>query len=185
MSEILANLRPFHLVPIPKKELVKTPAKTKVKTHGKPAAADPRLVIPVNIIPRETAPPEAVEKVAIPKRAFKVFSALLPSPTAAQQQRPEVPWDDLVFAMNALGLQPIKLYGSVWMFHPVAKGEVAETDSGIQTIGKLSLERSIQFHEPKEVRKGGKIPKAMVRTFGRRLKHAFGWEVAEDIFSCE
>ena len=172
-------------MPIPKKELVKTAAKTKVKTHGKPAAADPRVIIPLDNAPRETVLAEPAEKVAIPKRAFKVFSALLPSQAAAQQQRPEIPWDDLLFAMNAIGLQPIKLYGSVWMFRPVAKGEIAETDSGIRTVGKLELERSIQFHEPKEVRKGAKIPKAMVRTFGRRLKHAFGWEVAEDIFSRE
>lgn len=172
-------------MPVPKKELVKTPAKTKVKTHGKPAATDPRLHIAVDNAPRETVAAESVEKVAIPKRAFKVFSALLPSQVAAQQQRPEIPWDDLLFAMNAIGLQPIKLYGSVWMFRPVSKGDTAETESGIRTVGKLDLERSIQFHEPKEVRKGAKIPKAMVRTFGRRLKHAFGWEVADDIFSCE
>lgn len=43
--------------------------------------------------------------------------------------------------------------------------------------------RSIQFHEPKEVRKGHKMPPNMVRTFGRRLRHTYGWE--KGCFQCE
>ncbi|PPJ59583.1 hypothetical protein CBER1_01153 [Cercospora berteroae] len=171
-------------LPIPKKEFVRTPVKSKVKTHGTPAAPDPRRILAdddLHEVAQAGAPPE---KVTIPKRAFKVFTALLPSPSAAAQQRFEVPWDDLLFAFNAIGLQPVKLYGSAWAFNPVPKGEVVETDAGVQTSGKLDLQRSISFHQPKEVRKGAKIPKAMVRTFGRRLKHAYGWQVAEDIFLC-
>jgi hypothetical protein len=58
----------------------------------------------------------------------------------------------------------MKLYGSVWIFMPRMSGEC-----------KAEAKRSIQFHEPKEVRRGSKIPASMVRTFGRRMKHAFGW----------
>ncbi|KAM3419280.1 hypothetical protein BST61_g5217 [Cercospora zeina] len=186
LAELDGNIHlPNHLdLPISKKELLRTPVKSKVKTHGTPAAPDPRRLL-ADGEPHDAARAEAPpEKVTIPKRAFKVFTALLPSPSAAQQHRFEIPWDDLLFAFNAVGLQPIKLFGSVWMFSPVPKGEVAETDAGIVTCGKLDLQRSISFHQPKEVRKGAKIPKAMVRTFGRRLKHAYGWQFAEDIFVC-
>ena len=47
----------------------------------------------------------------------------------------------------------------------------------------LDLKRSIQFHEPKEVRRGNKIGKNMLRVFGRRLTHAFDFEAG--MFECE
>ena len=84
----------------------------------------------------------------------------------------EIAWTELLQAMNTIGLQPEKLYGSVWMFRPKAKGEC-----------KIDVNRSIQFHEPKEVRRGNKISANYVRTFGRRLKHAYGWEGG--MFVCE
>lgn len=68
-----------------------------------------------------------------------------------------------IVSTSAIGLQPEKLYGSVWIFRPKK-----------ETL--VEAKRSIQFHEPKEIRHGGKIPASMVRVFGRRLKRAYGWE---------
>ncbi|KAH9836448.1 hypothetical protein Tdes44962_MAKER08480 [Teratosphaeria destructans] len=64
--------------------------------------------------------------------------------------------------MDAVGMRPEKLYGSVWVFRP---------EPGCDVAG-----RSIQFHEPKEVRRGGKIPSRMARVFGRRMRYTLGWE---------
>lgn len=114
----------------------------------------------------------AHEVTKLPKRAYKVFSALLPSSSPQNHQRIEIAWEELLSAMNTIGLQPEKLYGSVWIFKPKGEDECL-----------LELKRSIQFHEPKEVRKGGKIPANMVRVYGRRLKHAYGWEGG--MFGCE
>lgn len=148
--------------PTTKKDFVKTNAKDKVKTRGKPAGQDTRLAMTPAPVPPAAPVREHVEKVKISKRAYKVFTLLLPSLTAAQQPRSEVAWDDLLYAMNAIGLQPTKLYGSVWMFRPVPKGESHSKKEGVVTVGKMDMERSIQFHEPKEVRRGQKIPKPMV-----------------------
>lgn len=75
-----------------------------------------------------------------------------------------------VLSTSAIGLSPEKLYGSVWIFRP-------------KKDALIEVKRSIQFHEPKEIRRGGKIPATMVRVFGRRLKHAYGWE--GDMFASE
>ena len=75
--------------------------------------------------------------------------------------------------MNDIGLQPEKLYGSVWLFKPVAE----------RVAKGLQLNRSIELHEPKEVRRGHKIPLVMARRFSMRFKHAFGWEGG--MFECE
>lgn len=132
-----------------------------------------------------SSPPPEIEKVVLSRRAYKVLAALLPSSTEAQQPRPELAWEEFLFTFNAVGLQPIKLYGSAWMFSPVPKGETHGNDDGVATVGKMGLERSIQFHEPKEVRRGQKIGRGMVRAFRRRLKLAFGWETAEQLFESE
>lgn len=152
--------------------------KEKVKTRGKPAAADPRAANYRGPAEQLQTPPSTPckppQKFKISKRAFKVMCALLPSTTSVVQQRCEIAWDELLTAFNSIGLEPEKLYGSVWIFKPMEEG-----------IRKCDAKRSIQFHEPKEVRRGQKIPRPMVRTYGRRLKHAFGWESAEDLFECE
>jgi hypothetical protein len=44
------------------------------------------------------------------------------------------------------------------------------------------LKRSIQFHEPKDVRRGNKIDFIHVRRLGDRSKRAFGWH--GDTFVC-
>ena len=80
-------------------------------------------------------------------------------------------WDDFIHALNALGLVPEKLYGSVWIFKPLTAGN-----------GLVNADRSIQFHEPKSVRHGNKIDARMVRRLGDRLKGAFGWD--GETFAC-
>ena len=74
--------------------------------------------------------------------------------------------------MNHIGFQPEKLYGSVWIFMP--RGTDDGADGGKPKGGNrrhnvnypwtasdtspakclVDVKRSIQFHEPKEVRKG-------------------------------
>ncbi|KXT16820.1 hypothetical protein AC579_6795 [Pseudocercospora musae] len=180
LCEMDSNIQHGSNIPLAKKDLVKARPKDKKKTRGTPAAQDPRLPAqPVAVAPK-------VERFMIPKRAYRTLSTLLPSPIEAQQPRPELAWEEILFAFNAIGLQPTKLYGSAWIFSPVPKGEIRGNDrDGVITIGKMDLERSIQFHEPKEVRRGQKVPRGMVRTFGRRLKHAFGWEHAEQLFESD
>ncbi|CAK3984295.1 Hypothetical predicted protein [Lecanosticta acicola] len=158
-----------------------TPTRTfkeKIKTRGTPAAVDPRLDGHRGPLEQLPTPPETPSKPAhnfkIPKKAFKILCALLPSPSSVLQQRCEIAWEEFLMAMQCIGLEPEKLYGSVWIFSPM-EGELLKCDA----------RRSIQFHEPKEVRRGQKIARPMVRTYGRRLKHAFGWESAEDMFECE
>lgn len=160
-------------VPLPgagqaiKEDISPTTPKPKVKTRGiaaSPAAAvepEPATPEPADT---ETAPSAAVASIAVSKRAFKALDALLPAATSTSHQRSEVAWNELLAAMDEIGLQPEKLYGSVWVFKPREDG-----------LCKVDVTRSISFHEPKEVRKGHKIPTNMVRTFGRRLKHAYGW----------
>ncbi|KAK3072998.1 cell agglutination protein Mam3 [Teratosphaeriaceae sp. CCFEE 6253] len=147
---------------------VGTTPKTKVKTRGE-APPTPSSETEVVVIPQPT---QAICRtpIKVKKRAYKVFSALLPDATAENHQRTEVAWDDLCHAMNSIGMEPAKLYGSVWSFTP--------TENCI-----LQVTRPIQFHEPKECRRGHKIGSRMVRTFGRRLKHAYGW--AAGMFVCE
>jgi hypothetical protein len=150
-----------------------TSAKEKVKTRGAIAGAHhPRATAeaPPAVQPEEATPP----KIKIHRKAYAVFTSLLPTTTSAGQPCPEVAWDDFLFAMNAIGMEPEKLYGSVWIFKPV---------SGERML--VDVTRSISFHEPKEVRKGRKITRPMVRTFGRRLKHAYGWGEAENMFEVE
>ena len=151
---------------------VVTPAKekTKIKTRG--LASTPKEDEDKTSFSIETSAPSTTTTVAVPKRAYKVLSALFPAPGAASHQRTEIAWEELLQALNTIGFQPLKLYGSVWMFMPKGNGECM-----------VEAKRSIQFHEPKEVRRGSKIPASMVRTFGRRMKHAFGWE--DGMFVCE
>lgn len=134
--------RGYDSTPPSKRELYQTPVKVKPKTRGTPAAPDPRRTVPLRDAPARVG--EDFEKIAISKRAYRVFEALLPSTGSAQEQRSEIGWEELLFAMNAIGMQPIKLYGSVWMFSPVQAGQVNESEGGVVTVGKLKLERSIQ-----------------------------------------
>ena len=126
---------------------VVTPAKekTKTKTRGTatPLKDDPDDPTLPDSAP-ETPPSTTIK---VPKRAYKVLSALFPQAGAASHQRSEIAWEELLQAMDCIGLQPMKLYGSVWIFMPRSDAEC-----------KVQTKRSIQFHEPEEVRRGSKIP---------------------------
>ncbi|KZF25151.1 hypothetical protein L228DRAFT_62829 [Xylona heveae TC161] len=98
--------------------------------------------------------------IPVGKRAFKTFSVLFPSSSSAGPTA-ELPWTDLLHAMTAMGFEPIKLYGSIWLFTP-RNGDV---------------ERSIQFSEPHPK---GKISSSMARQIGRRLQHSYEWH--KDMF---
>ena len=150
--------------------------KTRVKTRTitTAAATDEKLARDAaHLTDQVTSSMEPfTQRIKVPKRAYKVLLDLLPESSAADYQRVEIAWTELLQALDTIGLQPEKLYGSVWMFKPKL---------GVKPL--LQLKRSIQFHEPKEVRKGHKISASLLRRFGQRLKHAFGWE--DGMFVCE
>lgn len=148
-------------------EVTLTRGKQKIKTRGQPAAPDPRMIIADDAV-------VAQHRVKLPKEVHKVFCALLPSTVDVAQQRFEIGWEEMLFAFDHIGLEPEQLHGSAWIFRPRPREEC-----------KVELRRSIQFHEPKELRRGAKIPRPMVRLYGRRLKHAYGWTCAEDLFESE
>lgn len=128
-------------------------AKTKTKTRGTAevsltatAADDP---------PEDPSALDSQPTIAVNARALKVFRTLFfnPSPTATPG---EIAWNDFLHALTSAGFAAEKLYGSVWQFRPVT----------------LSVDRSIQFHEPHP---SGKIPFRDARRHGRRLNRAYGW----------
>jgi hypothetical protein len=130
--------------------------KEKVKTRkpGTPetTATDNEVAAPTNEAQTEPL-------FALNTRALKVFKTLFFSHSTTSTPG-EVAWMDFLHAMVSVGFVPQKLYGSVWQFSP-------DQD-------KLSVERSIQFHEPH----GGnsKIPYHIARRHGRRLNRAYGWD---------
>ncbi|KAK0941436.1 cell agglutination protein Mam3 [Friedmanniomyces endolithicus] len=140
--------------------------KCKIKTRGAPTLSPMAEFLATPEPTTATTGPS----VKLKKRTYRVFDALLPHPGAENHQRTEIAWDDLLQAMNDIGMLPEKLYGSVWSFKPTPEAIVGVT-------------RGIQFHEPREVRRGQKINAHMVRVFGRRLQHAYGWTAG--MFVCE
>ena len=129
----------------------------KAKTRGVPILSGGSADLPID----EDDTPQKVE---VPRHIYEVLSAMMPN-TKAEHSRKQFRWKELVNAMQYIGFKHEKLHGSARIFQPKAKEECL-----------LALPRSIQFHEPEEVRKGSKIPPDKPRVFGRRLKHAFGWE---------
>jgi len=152
-----------------KKTEISSAEKVKRKTHGnaQDGAGVPTPAPPATVNDDEDQP----QPISIPRRSFKAMSAFLPSNSTIAHAPREVSWDDFLHAMNTIGLVPEKLYGSVWIFKPLPPGE-----------GLVDLKRSIQFHEPKDVRRGNKIDLKQVRRLGDRLKRAFGWN--GDTFVC-
>lgn len=136
--------------------------KVKTKTRGSPQEETTGVHDP---LAEADDPAEARQPIVVPRRIFKVMSALLPSPATISEASREISWKEFQFAFNAIGLIPEKLYGSVWIFKPLPEGE-----------GLVNVKRSIQYHEPKSVRHGNKIDAQMVRRFGDRLKRVFGWD---------
>lgn len=92
----------------------------------------------------------------VDKRAHKVFRSLFHSPNNPDTPG-EIPWPDFFHAMVSIGFSAEKLHGSAWSFTP-------------QTLD-VSLDRSIQFHEPHP---SNKIPFFMAGRHGRRLARAYG-----------
>jgi hypothetical protein len=132
----------------------------KVKTRGlshnpgSDGAERPDLV-PQRLIPDQQP------RLAVSRRAFKVFSTLFHTPNQTDMPG-EVPWPDFLHAMGSAGFKIEKRYGSVWLFTPM----------------KLDAENSIQFHEPHP---SGKIPFRTARRHGRRLYRTYGW--TSDVFA--
>jgi hypothetical protein len=153
-----------------KKTEISSAEKVKRKTQGK-AQEGTGATAPAPPAAADDDDEDQPAPISIPRRSFKVMSALLPSPVNMWQAPREVSWDEFLHAMNTIGLVPEKLYGSVWIFKPLPPGE-----------GLVDLKRSIQFHEPSNVRRGNKIDLKMVRRLGDRLKRAFGWN--GDTFVC-
>ena len=165
LQELDINVIIPHAASSSKPEASLPTPKTKVKTRGVASSPAPAEPAPRTPDPEEDNPSIlSTSPIKVSKRAFKALDALVPAPTSSSHQRAEIAWNELLAAMDEIGLQPEKLYGSVWVFKPREDGKA-----------KVDVTRSISFHEPKEVRRGHKIPTNMVRTFGRRLKHAFGW----------
>lgn len=172
LREISTNALRAHTSPSTKSEISSSTPKTKIKTRGVPASPVVPEAPPVEAAQDEDVPAPPTKTIEVSKRSFRALDALIPAPTSTSHQRAEIAWNELLSALDEIGFQAEKLYGSVWVFKPREDGKC-----------KVDVSRSISFHEPKEVRKGHKIPTNMVRTFGRRLKHAYGWEGG--MFVCE
>lgn len=161
-----------------KRDLLESAIKpvTKIKTRGEPKQTETPPTTPGrannnnNDDEEDAAAVDHLPIIKLPKRAYKVFAALFPTSTTAAK---ELSWDEFCCAMNAVGLQPEKLYGSVWIFRPsqvggfkgrrgkalsglagpapvVVEERPSASDDSIQAgSGGLQLKRSIQFHEPK------------------------------------
>ena len=102
----------------PKDDSSRIKLKSKIKTRGTPVRPKHDKGTPTVENAEAMGPKSNPLQIKVPKRAFKVFSALLPQSSSANHQRVELAWDELLQAMNTIGLQPEKLYGSVWMFEP-------------------------------------------------------------------
>ena len=92
----------------------------------------------------------------VDKRAHKVFRNLFYSPLSKDHPG-DVPWQDFLHAMVAVGFAAEKLQGSAWQFTPV----------------KLDVQQPIQFHEPHPAHK---LPFTWACRNGRRLARTYGWE---------
>jgi hypothetical protein len=137
--------------PIRAQEFSRLAIKEKIKTRGVPQTdiSTHSTEVPLRPIPDEQP------KIAVSKRALKVFSTIFFVPSHTDQEG-EIGWPDFLHAMVSAGFIPEKLYGSVWQFTPT----------------KLDVERNIHFHEPHPA---GKIPYYTARRHGRRLNRAYGW----------
>lgn len=125
--------------------------KQKVKTRGTPV--EPQLEPPV--IPHQADATPAMPKIAVSKRAMKVFSTVFFDDSSGASVGDTL-WSEFLHAMASAGFTSKKLEGSAWIFAP--------TDD--------SFRRSIIFHEPHPV---AKIQYCIARRIGRRLNRAYGW----------
>lgn len=93
---------------------------TKVKTRetadsiAEKFAADDA---PVEVEKEETPPAPAFR---LKMRDFRVLAAHFYQPSLKEVPKGEMPWDDFLAAMWAIGFDAQRVYGSVWRFAPVA-----------------------------------------------------------------
>jgi hypothetical protein len=132
---------------------------SKVKTRGPSHPPDSNDVTPP--VPDEPTPvPTPPFPVfTLPRRAYKVFATIFPSPSDPSQGG-EINWTDFLPAMTSIGFAAEKLYGSVWQFTPPDRLDWENTKT-----------RAIQIHEPHPSPKMGFTT---ARRVGRRLGRRYG-----------
>ncbi|KAK5281471.1 hypothetical protein LTR40_004801 [Exophiala xenobiotica] len=108
-------------------------------------------------VPDDPTPPFPV--FTLPRRAYKVFASLFPTPSNPSQGG-EISWTDFLHAMTSIGFAAEKLYGSVWQFTPPDGLDWENTNT-----------RGIHIHEPHPVPKMGL---GTARRVGRRLERRYG-----------
>ncbi|KAK5459822.1 hypothetical protein LTS15_003951 [Exophiala xenobiotica] len=108
-------------------------------------------------VPDDPTPPFPV--FTLPRRAYKVFASLFPTPSNPSQGG-EISWTDFLHAMTSIGFAAEKLYGSVWQFTPPDGLDWENTNT-----------RGIHIHEPHPVPKMGL---GAARRVGRRLGRRYG-----------
>lgn len=134
---------------------------SKIKTRGPshpPDGPSDATTTPAPPVPDDpTTAPFPV--FTLPRRAYKVFASLFPSPSNPSQGG-EINWTDFLHAMTSIGFAAEKLYGSVWQF---------TLPDGIDWENTNS--RGIHIHEPHPVPKMGL---GTARRVGRRLGRRYG-----------
>ncbi|KIW29220.1 hypothetical protein, variant 2 [Cladophialophora immunda] len=95
----------------------------------------------------------------LPRRAYRVFASLFPTPSNSSQGG-EISWIDFLHAMTRIGFAAEKLYGSVWQFTPPDGLDWENTNT-----------RGIHIHEPHPAPKMGL---GTARRIGRRLGRRYG-----------
>lgn len=98
--------------------------------------------------------PAPAKPFVLDARAYKTFRILLYDPTSTHTPR-DVPWQDFLHAMTAVGFGGLKLYGTAWHFWR-----------------KADWQQSIQFQSPLPATK---LPFQTARIYGKRLRRRFGW----------
>ncbi|KAI2635829.1 hypothetical protein GGS26DRAFT_581477 [Hypomontagnella submonticulosa] len=130
---------------------VKEGKKAKTKTRGTPQEVESvaQAVGDLEINPKP-------ERISVDSRSLKVFRVLFFVPGVTSNPG-EVEFKDFVHAMVSVGFSAQALYGSAWQFR---------SSKGL---------RSIMFHEPHKENKAHKLSFRTARSYGKRLRNAFGW----------
>lgn len=132
--------------------------KVKSKTRGEAADATklPGLSPPTNAEKKDSTIDSSPDPIfSLDKRAYKVFTSLFRLSTKDGVPG-ELPWNDFLYAMVAIGFSVHSLDGSASIF--------SRTDEGV--------DRSIIFHEPHP---DSKMPYLIAKRVGRRLNRTYGW----------
>lgn len=131
-------------------------AKQKTRGVAADAAVSSGVSPSTNAVEKDSSAISSPDPVfSLDKRAYKVFSSLFRLSTKDGVPG-ELPWNDFLYAMVAIGFSVQSLDGSASIFS--------------RTDGRL--DRSIIFHEPHPE---SKMPYLIVKRVGRRLNRIFGW----------